>query len=170
MLLLSKSIALERSQQTSFPAPLFFSPTNSHPHLNHRILSTASSTASHTHLESAIRRTQPHFLQLAQSNSIFWLTCSWGHLESDSSQKKLRRFLCHAWKFWVKLLGRHCVLPTALPSKANFGEVSYKWTYSYIPVTKPHDSAVLAVISTAHLTDNWICCLTCCLLYLPHSN
>lgn len=37
---------------------------------------------------------------------------------------------------------------------------------SCVPMLKPHDYVVLAVISTAHLRDNRICCL----LYLPRGN
>lgn len=46
------------------------------------------------------------------------------------------------------------------------GKVSYERAQSRTPMPKPHDYAVLAVISTAHLTDNRICCL----LYLPRGN
>lgn len=46
------------------------------------------------------------------------------------------------------------------------GKVSYERAQSCVPMPKPHDYAVLAVISTAHLTDNRICCL----LYLPRGN
>lgn len=67
------------------------------------------------------------------------------------------------WSSWT-------VTVFLLQPKAGFEKLSYKWAYSYIPRTKPHGYAVLTVISTAHLTDNWICCLTCCLLYLPRSN
>lgn len=55
-LLLSKSIALERSQQTSFSAPQ----ANSYSHLSHRILSTASRrlprTGSSAQMESVLRK------------------------------------------------------------------------------------------------------------------
>lgn len=138
MLLLSKSIALEKSQQTFFPAPvcccscLVFLGEVSLPRVNHWILSTASSklpcTESNAHLESAIRKKQHCFLHWdRQSNSIFSLMRSFTW-KLTWANKKLKYFCCTAWNFWMKFLERHSALPTAFPYKTHWKSILRKST------------------------------------------
>lgn len=65
----------------------------------------------------------------------------------------------------MKFLERHSILPTSFPYQTDWKSILQK-RQSCIPMPKPHDYVVLAVISTAHLRDNRICCL----LYLPRGN